>query len=29
MRQALEDTRFMLQLALVVFVGQGLMLLVH
>jgi hypothetical protein len=29
MRQTIEDTAFMLKLALVVFVGQGLMLLMH
>jgi hypothetical protein len=29
MRQTIEDTAFMLKLALVVFAGQGLMFLVH
>ncbi|GJD47218.1 hypothetical protein AFCDBAGC_5104 [Methylobacterium cerastii] len=29
MREAAEDTGFILKLALVVFIGQGLMMLVH
>jgi hypothetical protein len=29
MRQMIEDTAFMLKLALIVFVGQGVMFLVH
>jgi hypothetical protein len=29
MREAAEDTDFIIKLALVVFIGQGLMMLVH